>query len=73
MLGETELVQREPLWLDTPYQVSGRITAIERRVGRRLGTFDMMPAHLKLSLAEARDEPVATCTNSFVIPPEELA
>ena len=68
MLGETELIQHRVLRVGTPYHVTGKITGIERRTGRRIGVFDTMQARLELSADLTVDDPAAVCANSFIIP-----
>jgi hypothetical protein len=65
LFGELGLVQREVLRTDTTYRVSGRITSVVRRTGRRAGTFDQVSFVLEL---HAGDEPTAhaTVTSDFL-------
>jgi hypothetical protein len=68
MLGETELIQRRALRIGVRYHVTGKITGIERRTGRKIGVFDTMQARLELSDDPTVDDPAAVCSNSFIIP-----
>lgn len=67
MVGEQKFRFNRPLHIDTEYRVEGGIVAVERKVGRRAGTFDICTFELSV-LAEADTEPVAVSTTSFVFP-----
>ncbi|MFE5704306.1 hypothetical protein [Rhodococcus koreensis] len=65
MFGETEIDQYEPLEVERHYAISGRFVDVQRRRGRKLGTFDLVTFELTI---EHHDGPVARCRNSFVVP-----
>jgi hypothetical protein len=66
MLATTALVfWRTPLKTATKYQVRGQIQKVERKVGRKLGVFDLVSVELLL-LEDGT--PTARATNSFVMP-----
>jgi hypothetical protein len=54
-----------PLRTATKYQVRGQIQKVERKVGRKLGVFDLVAVELLLLENGA---PAARATNSFVMP-----
>lgn len=64
LFGETEVEQIRPLRAGVAYSVSGGVTSLERREGRRAGTFDILT--FRMELAE-RGETVATCTQAFIL------
>lgn len=69
MFGEHRTTFHAPLTCAT-YQVSGRITSFDRKVGRRTGTFDIVGYEFDLR----RDgEKVATCWNSLVLPRKDAS
>jgi hypothetical protein len=47
------------------YRVSGKVTSVDRKTGRRAGTFDIVGYELCLYDGQ---EHVATCWNSLVLP-----
>ena len=49
MLGETRLTMPRPLRVGRNYAVSGRIVAVQRKEGRRAGTFDIVTFELQLA------------------------
>jgi hypothetical protein len=72
MVGEQKFRFTRPVQINTPYRVTGGIVGVERKVGRRAGTFDI--CSFELTMFEDRDsEPVATSTTSFVFPRSEVA
>jgi hypothetical protein len=62
---ETEIHAR--LDVDKPYVITGEVAAIESKVGRRLGRFDLMTVRIEVA-EEAGGAAVATCTNVMVLP-----
>jgi len=66
MFGEAEIEQRRPLQIGATYRVSGAITSVQRKHGRRAGVFDIV--EFRLELTDERGEHVATSTNSFIFP-----
>jgi hypothetical protein len=73
MVGEQRLEFREPLRIGMRYEVSGGMTGVERKSGRRAGTFDI--ATFQLELRSTRGSAiVASTSTSFVFPrPEDTA
>jgi hypothetical protein len=72
MVGEQRLAFAEPLAVGETYEVSGGITDVQRKSGRRAGTFDIATFELQLRRPGA-DAPVATSTTSFVFPRREVS
>ena len=65
MLARTLLEYQRPLRVGVRYAVSGRVTNVDRKAGRRLGTFDLVTVALEL----LEDGVTAgTATNTFVLP-----
>ena len=71
MLGACKLELHRPLGIETEYAVSGEITSIESKTGRKLGRFDLMT--LEIECAEPGGEPAAKCTARIVLPRKEAA
>jgi hypothetical protein len=67
MFGEHQTTMHRPLRAGATYRVSGRITSVERKHGRRSGAFDIIGYELDLH-DDAGGEHVATCWNSLVLP-----
>jgi hypothetical protein len=70
MLGSVDLTYASPLEVGVPYRVTGEMLAIERKQGRKTGTFDVMSFRLRLIGPDG--EEVASVTNSFILPRREL-
>ncbi len=66
MFGEAEIELRRPLQVGATYAVSGGITGVERKEGRRAGAFDIVT--FRLELTGEGGETVAVSTNSFIFP-----
>lgn len=67
MVGEQRFSFRRPLQTDTSYRVEGGIIEVERKTGRRAGSFDVCT--FELGVFEPGDErPLAVSTTSFVFP-----
>jgi acyl dehydratase len=66
MFGATDLELHRPLRIGGTYRVSGGITKIERKEGRRAGAFDIVT--FRLELADEDGAEAAVCTNSFIFP-----
>lgn len=66
MFGEAGIEQREPLQRGHRYRVSGEITEVVRKSGKRAGTFDIVS--FRLDLYDDSDTLVGVSTNSFVFP-----
>lgn len=67
MFGEHETTVHHPLRVGGTYRISGRITAVERKVGRSTGAFDVVGYQLELHDAIDGTH-VATCWNSIIFP-----
>jgi hypothetical protein len=65
MFGEHQTTLHRPLQTGATYRVSGRITSVDRKTGRRAGVFDVVGYELYLHEGQAH---VATCWNSLVLP-----
>jgi hypothetical protein len=70
MFGETELEFAGVLKPDATYEVEAEIAAIERKVGKRAGTFDKLTFVVRVS-EPGTHEPVVTNTNTWVFPRKE--
>lgn len=66
MFGETTLEAFRPLEIGATYTVSGTLTSIVRKEGRKAGVFDIV--EFRLELRDAAGELVAANTNSFIFP-----
>jgi hypothetical protein len=66
MLGSVELVYSAPLELGVEYTVTGEVVGLERKHGRKAGTFDVLTFRERL-LAPGGAE-VASATNTFILP-----
>jgi acyl dehydratase len=72
MFGEQTLTFAGPLRTGTEYAVAGEITGVERKRGRRAGTFDLLTFELRLR--DPAGALVATNVNTFIFPrPDEGA
>jgi len=65
MFGEHQTTLHLPLRSGATYAVSGQIASVDRKAGRRAGTFDIVGYELYLHEELAH---VATCWNSLVLP-----
>jgi hypothetical protein len=65
MLGSCEMELTRTLEVGRPYETAGEILSLERKTGRRSGTFDLM--RVRLSLSDAGGE-VAAAVISYVLP-----
>jgi hypothetical protein len=70
MLGSVEVDYLAPLALDTEYRVTGQALGIDRKVGAKTGTFDILAYQLALEAPDGTT--VATVTNTFILPRREL-
>jgi acyl dehydratase len=66
MAGETSIHSSAPMLVGATYQVPATILGIERKHGRRLGTFDLM--HFELRIVDPEGVVVATVEHRFVFP-----
>jgi hypothetical protein len=65
MLGGTELELNRPIEVDRPYRATGTILGVERKTGRRTGTFDLM--RVRVALSDDAGE-AAAATTTYVLP-----
>jgi hypothetical protein len=70
MFGEHRTTLHAPLRSGETYRVSGKVTSVDRKTGRRAGTFDIVGYELYL---HDEQEHVATCWNSLVLPRRHAA
>ena len=70
MVGEQRFAFQQPLNIGESYEVSGGITDVQRKSGKRAGTFDIATFELELRRPGAA-EVLATSTTSFVFPRRE--
>src|SRR5438874_1720264 len=66
MFGEAEIEVLRPLQIGATYAVSGAITNVQRKEGRRAGVFDIVT--FRLELADEDGAVAGVSTNSFVFP-----
>lgn len=67
MVGEQTFRFERPLQIEKVYEVDGGIVDVERKVGRRAGTFDICTFELRVR-EPGETEPIAVSTTSFVFP-----
>jgi hypothetical protein len=65
MLGGTEFELHRPIEVGRPYTATGAVLGIERKTGRRAGTFDLMRVRVALSDGEGE---AAAATTTYVLP-----
>ena len=70
MFGELELEFNDTLRPDATYECTAEIIGVERKVGKRAGTFDKMTFIIRAH-EPGSDTVVFTCTNTFVFPRAE--
>jgi hypothetical protein len=66
MFGEAGIEVRRPLEIGSTYRVSGGITGVVRKEGRKAGVFDIVSFQLELVAEDG--EVAAVSTNSFIFP-----
>ena len=66
MFGEAEIELHRPLQVGATYDVTGAITSIQRKEGRRAGVFDIVGFRLELRGDDG--ELHAVSANSFIFP-----
>lgn len=66
MLGEWGMEQRRPLLVAATYAVSGVITGVQRKEGRKTGIFDIVSFELRLAAEDG--VVVAVARSSFLFP-----
>jgi hypothetical protein len=65
MLGSAELEQERPLAIDATYAVTGQVTELVEKTGRKLGRFDVLT--IRLDVAEGAAH-AARLTCSMILP-----
>jgi acyl dehydratase len=70
VFGEAELEFAQTIVPGATYSVESEVTAVERKSGRRAGTFDRFTFRTRVSDAGSGD-PVVTSTNTWIIPRKE--
>ena len=65
MFGEHRTTMHRPMRTGATYAVTGSVVSVDRKVGRRAGTFDIVGYAFEL---HDGDDHVATCYNSIVFP-----
>lgn len=68
LFGEGILTYDRVLRVDTTYRVTGGVSRVERKVGRRTGTFDAITVELELFDGETR---VCSSEETYVFPRTE--
>jgi hypothetical protein len=71
MLGSVEMTYSRPLELGVEYRVTGEVVGIERKHGRKAGTFDVMTFRERLLAPDGGE--VASTTNTFILPRREAS
>jgi acyl dehydratase len=66
MLGSVEMDYGAPLAIGVTYRVTGEVLGIERKHGRKTGTFDIMTYRERLIAPDGAE--VASSTNTFILP-----
>jgi hypothetical protein len=68
LLAESFLEFNRPLSEGVEYAVSGRVAAVERKRGRKLGEFDLVTCVFDVTDPGAGEAPAATVTNIYALP-----
>jgi hypothetical protein len=66
LLGSVELIYSAPIEVGVEYAVTGEIVGIERKHGRKAGTFDVLTFRERLVAPDGAE--VASTTNTFILP-----
>jgi hypothetical protein len=72
MFGENELELRGALHPGSTYDCEGEVLGVERKSGKRAGTFDKLTFRITVRERGAQ-EPVALCTSSWIFPRQDGA
>ncbi len=70
MFGENELEFAQPVRPGATYRVEAEIAAVERKAGKRAGSFDKLTFVARVS-EQGSGDPVVTSTNTWIIPRKE--
>lgn len=68
MLGEWGMEVYSPLQIGASYTVSGGITGVQRKTGKKTGVFDIIQFELQLRATSDADTLVAVTRSSFILP-----
>lgn len=71
MLGSVEIEYSAPVRIATPYRVTGEVVGLDRKHGRKTGTFDILT--FRLAMAGPDGAVVVRCTNTFILPRRQSA
>jgi hypothetical protein len=71
MMASSRVTFQRPLMTQQPYEVTGEILGLTRKLSRKLGVMDMLDYELRLSLPDGT--PVLTTSNIWVLPRRNLA
>jgi hypothetical protein len=71
MLGSVDIEYGAPVRIGVAHRVTGEVVGLERKVGRKTGTFDILT--YRLAMTAPGGETVARCTNTFILPRRERA
>jgi hypothetical protein len=68
MLGEWGMECHAPVHVGTSYEVSGAVTEVQRKTGRKTGVFDIIKFELRLRESAEPGRLVAITRSSFIFP-----
>lgn len=68
MLGEWGMEVYSPVQVGASYAVSGAVTGVQRKTGKRTGVFDIIHFELQLRTTADPDALVAVTRSSFIFP-----
>jgi len=68
MLGEWGMDMHSPMQVGTSYAVSGEITGVSRKTGKKTGVFDIIQFELQLRATSHPHNLVAVTRSSFIFP-----
>ncbi|MCP3976721.1 MAG: hypothetical protein GY720_19725 [bacterium] len=71
LFGQGDLTYNGPIELDVDYEVRGRISSVERKIGSRKGVFDLIT--LELELLGDEPTPVVVSKETYVFPRAEAS
>jgi len=70
MVGSLDLDYRRPLRVGETYAVSGEVTSVVRKQGRKIGVFDLLAFELRL--VDGNGDLALVCTQSWVLPRRDV-
>jgi hypothetical protein len=71
LMASSKVIFSLPLMTQAPYQVSGEVLGLTRKLSRKLGVIDLLEYELRLTLTDGT--PVLRTTNVWVLPRRHLA